>query len=357
MANSAVASLVGNLGPSASTPLQGGTGALQGSSGAGLQPAASPIGAALGAAKAPVSGGGSTGGGAITSGGSSTNPYNINQPQLLAGLQQEYGSTIANAQAQVPEYQQIEQNMQNNAVTQAQQQTQDENNNYTAANNAYNTQNQATQSQQQLSLAELADQIHGQNTGLINQLGTLGAGSSSAVGTGQNALAKVQNTDRANIQQQAGAGTAEIQAAQQSLLQQHQSNLDQIQQYKTNQLANIVGTYGPLIQNVETQIGTASGEERARLAEYDVTLQQQAGTALQQLDSDISNLTNATVAKSNEALSNLTVNPAPTAVSVPTVSPFNVGNQGNTANTTAAPTAPSGGSVYDLMNQNAPATP
>jgi hypothetical protein len=346
MAGALVALSQGGLGSATTAPLQAP------SAGNSIAPIAA---ATASPAKAPAS----TPTPAVTpSSGSSSNPYNINQPQLLAGLQQEYGSTIANAEQQVPEYTAIENNMSANANTQAAQQTSDENNNFTAANNAYNTQNQATQSQQQLSLAELADQIHGQNQGLTNQLGTMGAGSSSAVGTGQQALAKVQNTDRANIQEQAGAGTEEIQAAQQSLLTQHQSNLDQIQQYKTNQLANIASTYGPLIQNVETQIGTASGEERARLAEYDVTLQQQAGTALQQLDQTISQLTNATVAKSNEALSNLTVNAAPTAVTAPTVSPFNVGNTGGAANTTAAPTtAPSGGSVYDLMNQNAPTTP
>lgn len=336
--------------------LQAGTSSVQGGSGAGLQPTATPAynesleatakPAATKPAATPATPAATT---------NSSNPYDVNQPQLLAGLQQEYGTTIANAQAQVPEYTAIEGNMANNANTQATQQTNDENNNYTSANNAYNTQNAATQSQQQLSLSELADQIHGQNTGLINQLGTLGAGSSSAVGTGQNALAKVQNTDRANIQEQAGAGTAEINAAQQALLTTHQSNLDQIQAYKTNQLANIASTYGPLIQNVTAQIGTASGEERARLAEYNVTLQQQAGTALQQLDQDIQSLTSATVAKSNEALSNLNVNAAPTPVSVPTVSPFNVGNSGTspTANTTAAPT---GGSLASLLQQNTPAT-
>lgn len=291
---------------------------------------------------------------AETSTGNSSNPMGINQPEYLQGIQQEYGATINNAKAQVPYYTKLLNTLQSNVGSQATQQTGDENNNYTAANNAYNTQNQATQSQQQLSLSELADQIHGQNQGLVNQLGTMGAGSSSAVGAGQNALAKVQNTDRANIQQQAGAGTAEINAAQQSLLTQHQSNLDQIQQYKTNQLNSILGTYVPLIQNVNASMAQAQGEEKARLAEYNTSLTQQAGAALQKLDGDVASLTNASVKQVSENLSPESVKAAPAQVTVPTVSPFNGGGSGANANTTAAPT---GGSIAALLQQNQPTTP
>jgi hypothetical protein len=335
-----------------SSGLQGGGGASQGSNNAGIN---------LGGANTGNNtiglntGGGSVlGASTVASSSPASTGTTMNNPEYLQGIQQEYGATIANAQRQVPYYEGLMNTLQGNTTAQAAQQTGDENNNFTAANNAYNTQNQATQSQQQLSLAELADQIHGQNQGLTNQLGTLGAGSSSAVGTGQNALAKVQNTDRANIQQQAGAGTAEINAAQQSLLTQHQSNLDQIQQYKTNQLNNILGTYTPLIQNINASMAQAQGEEKARLAIYGQNLTQQAGAALQKLDGDVSSLTNASVRQVQENLTPETVNAAPSAVGVPTVSPFNVGNAAGAGNTTAAPT---GGSLSSLLQQNQPTTP
>lgn len=350
MAASALQTLQGGLATGGgfqgtSPALQGGGINLQGSS-PNLQPTASPINAAFrpaAPASKAVAPAPATGSGVSSSSG-------INSPGYLQGLQNEYGSVIANAQRQIPFYQNYMNTLQGAAVNQAGQQTADENNTFTAANNAYNTQNQATQNQAKLSLAELADQIHGQNQGLINQLGTLGAGSSSALGTGQTALAKVQNTNRADIQQQAGANTAEISAAQQSLLQQHQSNLDQIAQYKTNTLNNIIGYYTPMIQNAQTAMHQAQGEEQRLAAMYNLNaLTQQAGGALQNLDNTVGALTQKSLSQLSapESLSPINVKAAPTAVAAPSVSPFNVGNTG-AANTTAAPT---GGSLAALAGQ------
>jgi hypothetical protein len=326
-----MATIGGLLQGGGSGPLQGGVGGAQ------IQSTATPASLAIHPATTPVQQAVAQGGGTTGTG--------INSPEYLQGIQQEYGSTISNAERQIPYYTNVMNTLQKNTNTQAGQQIGDENNSYTSNNNSYETQKSANNAQTNLSLAELADQIHGQNVGLINQLGTQGAGSSSAVGAGQSALAKVQNTDRANVEQNAGNNNAEISANQQSLLTQHKSNLDQISQYRTNQLQNILGTYVPLIQNINASMSQATGEEKARLAMYGQTITQQAGVALQKLDGDVNALSHAAVKQVSENLSKESVATAPTAVSVQQLSPFTVGNTG-VANTTAAPT---GGSVAALM--------
>ncbi len=280
----------------------------------------------------------------------STSSSGINSPEYLAGLQNEYGSTIANAEQQIPFYQGVMGQQQQTVSNQANQQTGDENNNYQAGFNSYETQKGANTAQQHLSLAELADQIHGQNQALTNQLGTVGAGSSSALGAGQNALAHVQNTQRASIQQQTGNNNAIIGANEQQLAAQHQSNLDQISQYKTNTLNNIVSYYTPLIQNAQTSMHTALGEEQRLAAMYNLNaVTQQATSALASLDTSVKALTQRSLdsLSAPENLSKETVAAAPQAVGVQSVSPFNVGTTG-ASNTTAAPT---GGSLSALMKQ------
>lgn len=281
---------------------------------------------------------------------SSTSSSGINSPEYLAGLQNQYGSAIENAQRQIPFYQGVMGQQQQNVTNQATQQTGDENNNYQAGVNSYETQKGANTSQQRLSLAELADQIHGQNQALTNQLGTVGAGSSSALGAGQNALAHVQNTQRASIQQQTGNNNSIIGANEQQLAAQHNSNLDQIAQYKTNTLNNIVSYYTPLIQNAQTSMHQAMGEEQRLAATYNLNaVTQQATSALGSLDSSVKALTQQSLdsLSAPENLSKETVAAAPQAVGVQSVSPFNVGSTG-ASNTTAAPT---GGSLSALMKQ------
>lgn len=282
--------------------------------------------------------------------GASTGSGGINSPGYLQGIQNEYGASIANAQRQIPFYQNYMNTLTGAASNQAEQQRQDENNTFAANNNAYETQKQGVSNQQKLSLAELADQIHGQNVGLTNQLGTIGAGSSSAVGAGQNALARVQNTNRADIQQQSGTNLANISAAQQGLFQQHQSNLDQIANFKTNTLNQIIGYYTPLIQNAQTALHQAQGEEQRLAAMYNLkSLSNEATGALSDLDNSVNALTQRSLQSLStpESLSPLTVKAAPTAVQSPSTSPFNVGNTG-AGNTTASPT---GGSLSALMDQ------
>src|SRR5258706_63747 len=231
---------------------------------------------------------------------SGANSSGINSPAFLQGLQNEYGSSIANAQRQIPFYQNFMNTLSGAATNQAGQQQANENNVFNANNNAYETQKQGIGNQQKLSLAELADQIHGQNAGLTHQLGTLGAGSSSAMETGQRALANVQNTNRADIQQQAGVGSANISAAQQALLSQHQSNLDQISQFKTNTLSNIIGYYTPLIQNLQTAAQNAQGAQERLAAQYGLkTLSSEATGALANLDSAVAALSQKSLASLN----------------------------------------------------------
>lgn len=289
-------------------------------------------------------------------GGAAGSPLGLSSPQYLEGLRNEYDYPIQQAtRVTIPFYQNYMHNLQGAATNQAAQQTADENNIFGANNNAYETQKQTVGNQAKLSLAELADQIHGQNQGLINQLGTMGAGSSSALGAGQNALAKVQNTNRADIEQNAGGATANISSAQAGLLSQHQNNLDQIANFKTNTLNQIIGYYTPLIQSAQTAAHQALGEEQRLSAMYNLkALTSQATGALANLDSSVKALTQKSLASLSapENLSPLHVNPAPAPISAPVVSPFNTGRQQGSQNTTATPVGGSLSALMDRLQQN-----
>lgn len=286
-----------------------------------------------------------------TTTGSTTPTSSFDQAGYLAGIQQQYNSAIQGGSNL------IGQNQANLPINQANL------NNYTLAQenaaratnqnqvNTYNTQKQGVQNQQNLSLANLADQIRGQNQGLQAQLGAVGAGNSSAVGQGQLALAHEQNANRANIQQQTGANVANIDA----LIQQTQSTLDPylatLQAYKQQQSDQILQNYNTLQTQLEQSIGTAQGEEKARLAMFGQQLQDSAGAALTQLDQQIGEATKQFASQQQQNFQGPqyqapTLAAAPPAITSPRVSPFSISQP--TGNSTASP---GGGSYIDLLRQ------
>lgn len=277
----------------------------------------------------------------------------FNAPDYISGIQGEYNSAIQGAQQQEAQGGAWrDQNLReaNNAFDKqiglAQSQV---------ANqvNTYNTQEQGVRNQQGMSLAELADQIRGQHQGFLNQLGSVGAGNSSAVGEGEKALAKEQNMNRANIQQQAGTNVANIEAEKQQEQNTLQPYVDQVNAYRQQAVSQILQNYQTLMTQLNQAIGTAQGEEKARLAMYGQQLQDSAGAALDQVGkatqaaiASYGQHPGADVAKNAPSYQGNPLGDAPKAIEAPNVQP------GFAATPAAAPTSAPGSAAYlDLLKQ------
>lgn len=271
--------------------------------------------------------------------------YNLNQPEYQAGIQQEYGSAIQGANNQIqgwnsylPTAQTDIGNLASASTAQANQTAQD-------TNNALNVQGAGTQNQQHLSLAELADQIHGQNQGLMNQLGAQGAGFSSAMQTGQQALQHAQNMQAANINTQANANLANINAEHKTTNDTLTTALQNIGAWKQQQLNSILNQYSQAMSSLNQALGTAQGEEKARLAMFGQQISKSAADALGNLQATTQNSVNT----ANSALSAATnaaapvtqfqTYQAPANITMDQSSPFAAQAQSGNANSTAT-TAP-----------------
>lgn len=294
---------------------------------------------------------------ASNSGGGASSSFNA--PGYIQGIEQEYGA-------------QINAGPQNQAIlTQGEQGGVDAANTNAAAQGAtYQTQANAQdatlqnaigsqQNQQQLSLSELADQIRGQNQGLQAQLGSVGAGSSSANGLGQQALAHEQNTQTANIDQQANSNISGAQTQEQGVNAVLSANLNQLNTYKQNQINQITNQYAQLMQQLQTSLQTAQGEEKARLAEFGQSLTGSAVQSLTNLNNQIQSQANSLVAQGNTQATGLQAIPQAQAVNPITtqaLSPFtnNVQPGNSSGNASAVPGGLTLSEILQQQQQNQP---
>lgn len=311
-------------------------------------------------AQNPGGGGGGGGGGGSGGGGGGTGtaggavaaaaPPN---PLIAQGIQQEYGTAInaGNAlygqnEANLPVNTAALGNYTNAQENAARQQTQGQ-------LDVYGQQAAGVRGQQNLSLAELLDQIRGQHQGLQAQLGAVGAGASSASQLGDIALGKEQGIQTANINQQAGANIANINAQSEAVQKNLEPYLTTIEAYKQQQLNQINQAYQQVKTQLQQALGSAQGEEKFRLGLYAQGLAQTAGQALSDLNSQV---TQAKAQVSQQAQGNflgpqfqaLPQQAAPSAIQSTNVSPFNIANPA----AGAASNALAGGSLSTLLNKN-----
>lgn len=278
----------------------------------------------------------------------------MNPTDYANAIQQQYGSAIqgytgekANAMAANPINLQDVQNVFDLQKNQAQNQADNQ-------VNTYNTQKSGIQSQQSLSLAQLADMIRGQSQGLQAQLGATGAGSSSASLLGNYALGRQQNQNVASINTQAGGNIANVNAQIQQVQNTLKPYLDTLEATKQQQLHNIMSNYNDLMARLESSIGQAQGEEKARLALFGQTLTQAASDSIaalnngvaQQKQAYVDSITNAKSAAPAYQAPALQQAPAP--ITAPNLSPFQV-NSG-AGNATASPGI-QGGTLADILKQ------
>ena len=286
-----------------------------------------------------------------TGGGGSSS--NFNSPGYIQGIQQEYGAQINAGPQNQAILSQGEQGGVNAANTNAAAQG----STYQTQANAQNATLQnaigSQQQQQHLSLAELADQIRGQHSGLQAQLGAVGAGSSSASGLGDQALAHEQNTQTANIDQQANSNITGAQTQEAGVNAVLKANLAQLDTFKQNQINQITNQYSQLMTQLQTSLQTAQGEEKARLAEFGQSLTGSAIQSLTNLNSQIQSQAQNLINTGNAHATGLQDIPQAQAVAPITsqpVSPFSNNVQpGNSQGNASA--VPGGLTLSDLLKQ------
>lgn len=275
----------------------------------------------------------------------------LNAPEYIQGIQQEYGATInaAPQSAQILGQQEgtAEKTYNDAAATAIANAQQQNSGNQAVLQNQIGT----TKQGQNLSLTELASQIRAQHQGLGAQLGASGAGSSSAALLGDQGLAQEQNTQRANIQQQAGGNISNLETQQGAQTADTNTLVQGYQKTASDQVATVQSNYAQLMKQLQTSLDQAQGEEKARLAEFGQTLTDAANTSLSNIESQLQNNTNGLLTSGATSLAQgslpTVTNVAP--ITSPQVSPFVVG--GNTGNATATPNA--GGSYYSLIQNQA----
>lgn len=296
--------------------------------------------------------GSTTGTGGTGGSGSGSSSSSLNQPLYTQGIQQEYGATIGNAPTA--------QNILTQQEGTAEQQYNDSAQTAIANANQQNAGNQAflqnqedtTKAGQNLSLTELASQIRAQHQGLQAQLGSTGAGSSSAAELGDEGLAQEQNTSRANIQQQAGGNISSLETQKAGQNADTSTIVQGYQKTAADQVATVKANYAQLMNQLATSLQQAQGEEKARLAEFGQNLTDAANQALGNIETQLSQNTNSLLTQGASVL-NATALPTPTAVNpvnAPQVSPFSPGSSTGNA-TTSANGTPAGGSIYSLLQQ------
>lgn len=298
-------------------------------------------------------GGGNTGGngGPAPSSTPGLGGSSLNAPLYVQGIQQEYGAVLNNA----PKAQQIlgqqegalegqYQHGADVAIANAQQQN--------AGNQAVlQSQIEGTQKGQALSLNELANQIRAQYQGLGAQLGAVGAGSSSAREAGARGLAEEQNTQRANIQQQAGSNVSNLQTQQTAQNADTNTLVEGYRKAASDQIATVKANYAQLMNSLQVQLDQAQGEEKARLAEFGQTLTDAAKQSLASIEQQLTDNTNSLL---TQGVAQLNHGSLPTVQSVNPISyqapnpNSNVSATGGNATSSGAP----GGIVPFLRDQS-----
>jgi len=184
--------------------------------------------------------------------------------------------------------------------------------------NIYGQQEANTTAQQQLSLAQLAENIRSQNTGYQNQLAERGAGSSSAAGMAQYALGKQQAQESAGINLQANTNNALIQQQMNAATTSGQDYSKILNQQQQGALTGLLNNYKNQMYSLQNSLAQSQGGE-ARDAIY-YTKQALDNDMLSKLNNLNSNIGNAGTAFSqaqNTAQSNISSQVTPNIATKP----------------------------------------
>jgi len=157
--------------------------------------------------------------------------------------------------------------------------------------NYYGQQNANTAASQQLSLAQLADQIRSGNQSFQNSLGNMGAGSSSAVQMGEYAFGRQKAMAQSAINLNAAEQTALINKQIDSAIMQGQDAQQIVSDQKTQGLQTIKEKLQTDLANIDNAISTATTQQARDILFY--TRKDLVGTALDQLSNLDQTITNS----------------------------------------------------------------
>lgn len=130
------------------------------------------------------------------------------------------------------------------------------------------------------SLRDLQQGIRGSMQGFNNQLGALGAGSSSAADLGGFAFSKLGAQGTTDINESFGQNATQIGLRQQDVESEFGRQLAELDTWKNNNIRNIVQEYDALRLDLQNQINLTEAEKAAAAS----TITQQAVNQLNQLD-------------------------------------------------------------------------
>lgn len=133
------------------------------------------------------------------------------------------------------------------------------------------------------SLQDIRDKLQTQSMGYANQLGTFGAGDSSAAGLINTALSGMASKNRGDVQQNASDQLTTIDTQQADLKREYDRNTRDLEAWKQETLSNLATDILQKKQQIQQAISQADAEKAQQLAQYDASYTQQAIQALQNL--------------------------------------------------------------------------
>lgn len=133
------------------------------------------------------------------------------------------------------------------------------------------------------SLQEIRDNLLKQSMSYNNQLGTFGAGDSSAAGMINFALAGAAGKNRGNVMNNASDQTRAITTRRGDLEEDYNTNLNTLNNWKANSLQQLALEYTDKKNQIQSAMAQADAQRAQQLAQYDAAYTQQAIQALQNL--------------------------------------------------------------------------
>lgn len=135
------------------------------------------------------------------------------------------------------------------------------------------------------SLDDIARQLQQQSMSYNSQLGSIGAGNSSAQGLISQALAGQASRNRGDVIRNASTQQQQLDMQRADLEQNFNDQIGQLEQWKQSQVNDLMSRYNSQLQQLQAQIAGAQGERAQVLASQQPQLIQQAIDALGRLQS------------------------------------------------------------------------
>lgn len=145
----------------------------------------------------------------------------------------------------------------------------------TGVNNLRTSANKV-QAERERGLKSLSDQLRQQSMSYNNQLGSMGAGDSSASQLINFALGKQSSRNRGDLLRNASDQSTAINNQQDNLTQSYQRNVQDLQTWKTDKLNEIAIQFANIKNQIANEMANASAERQQQLAQYDAGVTQAA---------------------------------------------------------------------------------